>query len=124
LLDKTIRIEIENPIFHRLQEAVEQLTRSRDWFGLAEHAINTPYALGDHPDVLCNTLIKNLTVHACTPRPKEQAEEGEGEKDTDTMDEDRLGDVSRGSEDSGAAPKAAVSNDVGDKFELSPCKQF
>ncbi|KAJ7232501.1 hypothetical protein C8J57DRAFT_1578787 [Mycena rebaudengoi] len=115
LLDKTIRIEIENPIFRRLQEAVEQPTRSRDWFGLAEQAINT---------TCCAALIKKLTVCAFTPRPKAQAEEGEGEKDADAMDEDHPGDVSCGSEDSGAAPKAAVSNDVGDAFELSPCKQF
>ncbi|KAJ7677367.1 non-SMC mitotic condensation complex subunit 1-domain-containing protein [Mycena rosella] len=107
LLDKTIRIEMENPIFQKLQEAVEQPSRSKEWFGLAEQAINTAYALGDHPDVLCNDLIKKLT------------------RDPDAMDEDQPqpGDVSRGSEDSATATQQGKdtpkSGDVGDAFELS-----
>ncbi|KAJ7116325.1 non-SMC mitotic condensation complex subunit 1-domain-containing protein [Mycena epipterygia] len=129
LLDKTIRIEMENPIFQKLQEAVEHPSRSKEWFGLAEQAINTAYALGDHPDVLCNDLIKKLTVRAFGPRPKASAEpqppvEEQEERDPDAMDEDQPGDVSRSSEDSGHVPeqsqgKDAKSSDVGDAFELS-----
>jgi condensin complex subunit 1 len=122
LLDKTIRIEMDNPIFHKLQEAVEHPSRSKEWFGLAEQAINTAYALGDHPDVLCNNLIKKLTarVFAARPKPPSQpAEEQEPpvERDPEAMDEDQPG-----SEDSAAASeqaKEAKSGDVGDAFELS-----
>ncbi|KAJ7086035.1 non-SMC mitotic condensation complex subunit 1-domain-containing protein [Mycena belliarum] len=133
LLDKTIRIEMENPIFQKLQEAVEHPSRSKEWFGLAEQAINTAYALGDHPDVLCNDLIKKLTFRAFAPRAKASAnadpdsmvESSEpmtpAEKDPDAMDEDHPGDISRGSEDSTAPPqvKKEKSSDVGDAFELS-----
>ncbi|KAJ7844392.1 non-SMC mitotic condensation complex subunit 1-domain-containing protein [Mycena olivaceomarginata] len=133
LLDKTIRIEMDNPIFHKLQEAVLNPSRSKEWFGLAEQAINTAYALGDHPDVLCNNLIKKLTVRAFTPRPKPNAEPASqpeeeqnppAERDPDAMDEDHpeSGDVLRGSEDSAAVPeqtKEAKSSDAGDAFELS-----
>ncbi|KAJ7914853.1 non-SMC mitotic condensation complex subunit 1-domain-containing protein [Mycena leptocephala] len=122
LLDKTIRIEMDNPIFHKLQEAVEHPSRSKEWFGLAEQAINTAYALGDHPDVLCNNLIKKLTVRVFAARPKppsQPAEEQEPpvERDPEAMDEDQPG-----SEDSAAASeqaKEAKSGDVGDAFELS-----
>ncbi|KAJ7178708.1 non-SMC mitotic condensation complex subunit 1-domain-containing protein [Mycena crocata] len=127
LLDKTIRIEMDNPIFHKLQEAVENPSRSREWFGLAEQAINTAYALGDHPDVLCNDLIKKLTMRAFAPRaktstevpPEEQETQTQLEKDPDAMDEDQPepGDVTRASNDSPSAP--AKSSDVGDAFELS-----
>ncbi|KAJ7211815.1 non-SMC mitotic condensation complex subunit 1-domain-containing protein [Mycena haematopus] len=126
LLDKTIRIEMDNPIFHKLQEAVLNPSRSKEWFGLAEQAINTAYALGDHPDLLCNDLIKKLTVRAFAPRSKPTAEPvaQPPERDPDAMDEDQPepGDVSRGSEDSSAAPeqaKEAKGGDVGDAFELS-----
>ncbi|KAJ6460387.1 non-SMC mitotic condensation complex subunit 1-domain-containing protein [Mycena vitilis] len=130
LLDKTIRIEMDNPIFHKLQEAVENPSRSKEWFGLAEQAINTAYALGDHPDLLCNDLIKKLTVRAFTPRastnaelePASQSEEPPAERDPDAMDEDQPGDVSRGSEDSTAPPEKAQqpkSGDLGDAFELT-----
>lgn len=121
---------MENPIFQKLQEAVEHPSRSKEWFGLAEQAINTAYALGDHPDVLCNNLIKKLTVRAFGPRAKANAEpqppveeqEPPAERDPDAMDEDQPGDVSRGSEDSAHGPeqgKDAKSSDVGDAFELS-----
>ncbi|KAJ7183082.1 non-SMC mitotic condensation complex subunit 1 [Mycena filopes] len=130
LLDKTIRIEMDNPIFHKLQEAVENPSRSKEWFGLAEQAINTAYALGDHPDVLCNDLIKKLTIKAFAPKAKaasvepaeeqEGEKENEGEKDPDAMDEDQPGDVSRVSEESATAPpKQKKSGDMGDAFELS-----
>ncbi|KAJ7510292.1 non-SMC mitotic condensation complex subunit 1-domain-containing protein [Mycena galericulata] len=128
LLDKTIRIEMDNSIFHKLQEAVENPSRSKEWFGLAEQAINTAYALGDHPDVLCNDLIKKLTVRAFAPRAKPaaepsqptQEEEPPSERDPDAMDEDQPGDVSRSSDDSGKGKDAgSSSSDVGDAFELS-----
>jgi condensin complex subunit 1 len=121
---------MDNPIFRKLQEAVEHPSRSKEWFGLAEQAINTAYALGDHPDVLCNDLIKKLTFRAFAPRAKTHAEpqpptddqEPPAERDPDAMDEDQPGDVSRSSEDSITAPqegKATKSSDVGDAFELS-----
>jgi hypothetical protein len=124
---------MDNPIFHKLQEAVLNPSRSKEWFGLAEQAINTAYALGDHPDVLCNNLIKKLTVRAFTPRPKPNAEPASqpeeeqnppAERDPDAMDEDHpeSGDASRGSEDSAPVPeqtKEAKSSDAGDAFELS-----
>ncbi|KAJ7117284.1 non-SMC mitotic condensation complex subunit 1 [Mycena filopes] len=124
------RYTMDNPIFHKLQEAVENPSRSKEWFGLAEQAINTAYALGDHPDVLCNDLIKKLTIKAFAPKAKpasvepveeqEGEKENEGEKDPDAMDEDQPGDVSRVSEESATAPpKQKKSGDMGDAFELS-----
>ncbi|KAK7032919.1 condensin complex subunit 1 [Favolaschia claudopus] len=128
LLDKTIRIEMDHQIFDKLQEAVLNPSRSKEWFGLAEQAINTAYALGEHPDVLCNTLIKKLTVRAFSPRAPPAVEEPSqpveeqippADRDPDAMDEDQPhpGDASM---DSTAAPaKETKSGDVGDAFELS-----
>jgi condensin complex subunit 1 len=130
LENKTIRLEMNNPVFRHLQDALEHPTRSKEWFGMAEQAINTVYALGDHPDVLCNDLIKNLTRRAFTvntppadaeniPPPSQPSqpsqEEGDDEpkeKDPDAMDEDHPGDVSHVSEG------PAKSADMGDTFAL------
>jgi hypothetical protein len=49
VLDKSVRIEMDSPVFRKLQEAIEHPCRSREWFALAEQAINTVYALGDQP---------------------------------------------------------------------------
>ena len=84
---------MDNAIFRKLQEAIEQPCRSKEWFGLAEQVINTVYALGEHPDVFCNDLIKKLTVKAFSQRqkstvPAAQPEATTDEKDPDAMDED------------------------------------
>ena len=57
LLDKTLRIKMDNPSFRKLQSAIWHPGGSKDWFGMAEHVITTVYALGEHPDVLCHKFI-------------------------------------------------------------------
>jgi len=49
VLDKSVRIEMDSPVFRKLQEAIVYPCRSCEWFALAEQAINTVYALGDQP---------------------------------------------------------------------------
>ncbi|KAJ7052444.1 non-SMC mitotic condensation complex subunit 1-domain-containing protein [Mycena amicta] len=120
LLDKTIRFDMNDAVFRHLQEALEHPTRSKEWFGLAEQAINTIYALGDHPDFLCNELIKKLTLRAFTakrPQDLDQPQE-EQPKDPNAMDEDHPGDVSQVS-DGTSIPDATKSGDMGDVFALS-----
>ncbi|GLB42214.1 putative regulatory subunit of the condensin complex, a complex required for conversion of interphase chromatin into mitotic-like condense chromosomes [Lyophyllum shimeji] len=125
LIDKTLRLEMENPIFRKLQAAIEMPCRSKDWFGLAEQAINTIYALGEHPDVLCNDIIKKLTLRAFNKdrKPKVDTQSQPTEKDPNSMDEDHPGDTTRGSDDTTPAPEAAQEghgkDDLGDAFELS-----
>ncbi|KAF5379043.1 hypothetical protein D9615_006036 [Tricholomella constricta] len=125
LLDKTLRFEMENPIFSKLQTAIGMPCRSKDWFGLAEQAINTIYALGEHPDVLCNDIIKKLTIRAFNRdrKPKVDAESQPAEKDPDAMDEDNPPEATQGSDDTATVPASTQGGDketdVGDAFELS-----
>ncbi|KAH9976594.1 hypothetical protein BGW80DRAFT_1289269, partial [Lactifluus volemus] len=46
-------------VFRKLQETIEHPCRSRERFALTEKAISTPYALGDQPEVLSNTLSRS-----------------------------------------------------------------
>ncbi|KAG6900284.1 hypothetical protein C0993_000472 [Termitomyces sp. T159_Od127] len=126
LLDKTLRLEMDNPIFCKLQAAIEMPCHLKDWFGLAEQAINTIYALGEHPDVLCNEIIKNLTRRAFNQDRKPKTTDTESqptEKDPNAMDEIHSGDVTRCSDDISAPPESTQGDgqgqDVGDAFELS-----
>ncbi|TDL22771.1 hypothetical protein BD410DRAFT_898004 [Rickenella mellea] len=111
LLDKTLRLEMDNPIFRKLQDMVENPCRSKEWFGMAEQAINTVYALGEHPDVLCNELIKNLM------RRVFNRERAARSVEPDAMDEDGT----PGGEDDDSSSERALpqSTDMGDAFELS-----
>ncbi len=111
--DKTMRIEMDSAIFQKLNQVVLRPCHSKDWFGLAEQVINTVYALGEHPDVFCNDLIKKLTQRAFTPGAQTGSAAEDKENDPDAMDEDHPGDISQaGSQE----PKAT---DLGDAFHLS-----
>lgn len=112
---------MDNPIFRKLQEAIERPCRSKDWFALAEQAINTIYGLGERPDILCDTLIKNLTNRVFakkgkaseTPKadkPMDVDDEDQGDGDTTREQGDREGPVDEGAGDE---------QDTGDAFELS-----
>jgi len=128
LLDKSVRIDMDSPVFRKLQEAIEHSCRSREWFALAEQAINTVYALGDQPEVLSNTIIKNLTRRAFRRREKSTYSVPEDQPSSapnpDAMDEDppqstqALISTMPGSTQGPGNP-AKKSDDTGDAFELS-----
>jgi condensin complex subunit 1 len=125
LLDKSVRLDMDSAVFRKLQEAIEHPCRSREWFALSEQAINTVYALGDRPEVLSNTIIRNLTQRAFRRREKQPPEEEEDLAAPDAMDEDRpqstqpLISMMPGSTQGGASAAAKKSDDTGDAFELS-----
>ena len=121
LLDKTLRYDTENPLFRKLQEVIERPCRSKEWFPLAEQAINTVYNLAERPDIICSSLIKNLTRRVFGRKPsvdaQSQAQSQAKEKDEDAMEED---------EDDGDGDKTTQSQayddaakDTGDAFELA-----
>lgn len=128
LLDKSVRLDMDSPVFRKLQEAIEHPCRSREWFALSEQAINTVYALGDRPEVLSNTIIRNLTRRAFRRRERPPQDEEPVEPDTDAdavpMDEDRpastqplISTMPGSTQGVGNLPRK--SDDTGDAFELS-----
>ena len=131
LLNTTLRMAMENPVFKKLQDAIEHPCCSNEWFGRAEQAINTIYALGDHPDALCNEMIKNLTRCAFArrlSRPAPNVPVGE-EGHQDAMAEDReppssasvawQAPSSQGITSTQGGSSASGEKDIGDVFHLS-----
>jgi len=130
LLDKSVRIDMDSPVFRKLQEAIEHPCRSREWFALAEQAINTVYALGDQPEVLSNTIIKDLTRRAFRRREKSTSSAPEDQPSSapnpDAMDEDPpqstqalISTLPGSTQGPSVANPAKRSDDTGDAFELS-----
>ncbi|KAI9441173.1 non-SMC mitotic condensation complex subunit 1 [Lactarius psammicola] len=127
LLDKSVRLDMDSPVFRKLQEAIEHPCRSREWFALSEQAIHTSTPRRP-PEVLSNTIIRNLTRRAFRRREKQPPEEDPSAPDPDAMDEDRdqpqstqpLISTMPGSTQGGTSVgnPAKKSDDTGDAFEL------
>ena len=100
---------MDNHIFRKLSDAIERPCRNKDWFGMAEQAINTIYALAEHPDKLCDSIIRKLTIRAFnrgkSSSPKPTA-------DPDGMDQDEP-------QEREQEPETVGSGRSGDAFELS-----
>ncbi|KAJ4490288.1 non-SMC mitotic condensation complex subunit 1-domain-containing protein [Lentinula aciculospora] len=105
-MPQTKRIEMDSPIFRKMRDAIERPCRSKDWFGLAEQAINTIYALGQRPDALCSEIIKKMTVRVFTRKDVPP-------RDPDAMDEDE--NPSQAPDN----PSSQDGQDKGDAFELA-----
>ena len=108
-------------IFRRLQQAIEHPCRSTDWFGMAEQAINTIYALAEKPDKLCDAIIKNLTKRAFGKKGDAAANPpNPSADDPDRMSEDEepTPQLEPGNTQEGIQSSSA-GGDPGDTFELS-----
>ena len=81
---------------------------------MAEQAINTIYALGEHPDVLCNDLIKSLTRRVFGPR--EANKQRERSTSPDAMEDMAL---NNNGPEAGLNESPSPQSDKADAFELS-----
>ncbi|AEO60291.1 condensin component-like protein [Thermothelomyces thermophilus ATCC 42464] len=58
---KFSRLPNDHAVLVRLAAITEVPTDSKEWYGVAEQAINAIYTLSRHPDVLCSELIRRKT---------------------------------------------------------------
>ncbi|KAG8948308.1 Condensin complex subunit, partial [Tulasnella sp. 419] len=124
LTDKNLRFPMDHTIFRKLQEAIEHPCKSRDWFGMAEQAINTIYLLGEQPDVVTNSLVQNFALRAFGKKQSASAEDGttsDGDVQMDAADEATQGngDPPSPAKTERTTATGPVSTDMGDSFQLS-----
>lgn len=84
---------------------------------MAEQAINTIYLLGDHPDALCNDLIKNLTRRAFDSPPQATFKRDPDAVDEDAVEEPRS--VATSAVSLSSHSSQDLHGDFGDAFRLS-----
>ncbi|GAO48160.1 condensin complex component cnd1 [Saitoella complicata NRRL Y-17804] len=51
----------DHTVFSRLYSIVLMSSGSKEWFGVAEQAINAIYLLAEHPDIICGEAIRQKT---------------------------------------------------------------
>ena len=61
------RLPNDHAVLARLAAITEVQTDSKEWYGVAEQAINAIYAISKHPDVLCSQVIRRKTKHVFGP---------------------------------------------------------
>ena len=120
-MDQNKRFPMDDVIFRKLQQTVEHPSRSTDWFGMAEQAINAIYALAEKPEQLCDAIIRNLTKRAFGKKGTGAAKPPHpGADDPDRMDEDEepTPQPEPTSTQEGTS-NSSTEGDQGDTFELS-----
>ncbi|KAL1888375.1 condensin complex non-SMC subunit Cnd1 [Sporothrix stenoceras] len=55
------RLPNDHAVLMKLAQIIDIPSDSKEWFGVAEQAINAIYALSKHPDVLCSDIIRRKT---------------------------------------------------------------
>lgn len=58
---KFSRLPNDHAVLKRLAALTDIPSDSKEWFGVAEQAINAIYALAKHPDMLCGEIVKHKT---------------------------------------------------------------
>lgn len=66
---KFSRLPNDHATLARLAAITEVSTDSKEWFGVAEQAINAIYALSKHPDILCTDIIRRKTKEVFSRQP-------------------------------------------------------
>jgi condensin complex subunit 1 len=57
------RLPNDHAVLGRLASIAQVQSESKEWYGVAEQAINAIYAISKHPDVLCSEIIRRKTKH-------------------------------------------------------------
>ncbi|TKA51681.1 hypothetical protein B0A53_05386 [Rhodotorula sp. CCFEE 5036] len=123
LSDIQVRLPMDSPVFARLAETIQAPSTSKEWFSMAEQAVNTVYTLGDQPDALCSDVLRQMTVRVFGPRAKKE-EDGASVAEAKAVEaveaeDDAEGDASMAAaEDEQEQPPQAEST-LGDAFDLS-----
>ncbi|CAK7270408.1 condensin complex non-SMC subunit Cnd1 [Sporothrix epigloea] len=55
------RLPNDHTMLLKLAAIIDIPSESKEWFGVAEQAVNAIYALSKHPDVLCSDIIRRKT---------------------------------------------------------------
>ncbi|KAI1117695.1 armadillo-type protein [Nemania sp. NC0429] len=79
------RLPNEHAVLAKLAAITEVPSESKEWFGVAEQAVNAIYALAKHPDILCTDIIRRRTKVVFAAQQKSPPVSRPGSRDDATM---------------------------------------
>ncbi|XXH01038.1 hypothetical protein Hte_007389 [Hypoxylon texense] len=80
---KFSRLPNEHAVLAKLAAITEVPSDSKEWFGVAEQAINAIYVLAKHPDTLCSEIIRRRTKTVFAAQQKSPIGSRPGSRDFD-----------------------------------------
>ncbi|KAI1400963.1 condensin component [Hypoxylon fuscum] len=80
---KFSRLPNEHAVLAKLAAITEVPSDSKEWFGVAEQAINAIYVLAKHPDTLCTEIIRRRTKTVFAAQQKSPSASRPGSRDFD-----------------------------------------
>ncbi|RDA89324.1 hypothetical protein CP532_6244 [Ophiocordyceps camponoti-leonardi (nom. inval.)] len=86
---KFSRLPSDHAVSARLAAITEVPSDSKEWYGVAEQAINAIYAVSKHPDTLCSDIIRRKTRQVLGGGPRSRPvsrDETRGEPEAGTRD--------------------------------------
>ncbi|KAH8903725.1 condensin component-like protein [Coniochaeta sp. PMI_546] len=85
---KFSRLQNDHAVLARLAAITEVPSDSKDWYGVAEQAINAIYAIARHPDVLCSEMIRRKTKRVFAPQTSRPSSRDENQTQANAEGED------------------------------------
>ncbi|KAK9496127.1 armadillo-type protein [Lipomyces doorenjongii] len=61
IMSASQKLANHHPILERLVSVIDMYSENREWYALAEQAINAIYSLAKRPDLLCAEVIRHMT---------------------------------------------------------------
>lgn len=86
---KFSRLPNDHAVLVKLAAITDVPSDSKEWYGVAEQAINAIYAISKHPDVLCSEIIRHKTKQVFSRQGSRPSSRGETKGDdflTETAD--------------------------------------
>ncbi|KAH8885564.1 hypothetical protein GQ53DRAFT_845547 [Thozetella sp. PMI_491] len=91
---KFSRLGNDHAVLGKLAAIAEVPSESKEWYGVAEQAINAIYAISRHPDVLCSEIIRRKTKVVFSPQASRPGSRDEAQPEaTVAMGGDEEGDA-------------------------------
>ncbi|KAI1810646.1 armadillo-type protein [Poronia punctata] len=82
---KFSRLPNDHAVLAKLAAITEVPSESKEWFGVAEQAINAIYALARHPDTFCTDIIRRRTKVVFAAQHRSPSSSRPGSRDDATM---------------------------------------
>ncbi|TLS23342.1 uncharacterized protein PpBr36_06625 [Pyricularia pennisetigena] len=102
---KFSRLPNDHAVLARLAAITDVHSDSKEWFGVAEQAINAIYAISKHPDVLCSEIIRHKTKQVFGPRSRPSSRDENAAPQPTQSDSGTAEDVAEGTPAAPAKPK-------------------